>query len=171
MNLSNTARKNRTIGEIVNLMSIDVQRFQDMCSFVMLFWSAPLQVQLHRRKRVTDSPGSPIHLFPLASSGSRSSCWTRYSRCYTSIQCLDLGEDEKHAGETAFHVIWKRTVLQVVQMKYKDERLKMMSEILNGMKVLKLYSWEKSMQDQVDDKCSIWGDRVRLRFWRFVRRR
>ena len=35
------------------------------------------------------------------------------------------------------------------QMKYKDERIKMMSEILNGMKVLKLYSWEKSMEKMV----------------------
>ena len=28
-------------------------------------------------------------------------------------------------------------------MKAKDERIKIMNEILNGMKVLKLYAWEK----------------------------
>ncbi|KIH68441.1 hypothetical protein ANCDUO_01226 [Ancylostoma duodenale] len=80
MNLSNNARKNRTTGEIVNLMSVDIQRLQDMTTFVMLFWSAPLQV---------------------------------------------------------------------TQMKHKDERMKLMSEILNGIKVLKLYAWEKSMQSTV----------------------
>ncbi|KAK6061915.1 ABC transporter transmembrane region, partial [Cooperia oncophora] len=80
MNLSNNARKNRTTGEIVNLMSVDIQRLQDMTTFVMLFWSAPLQVK---------------------------------------------------------------------QMKYKDERLKMMSEVLNGIKVLKLYAWEKSMENAI----------------------
>lgn len=34
-------------------------------------------------------------------------------------------------------------------MKHKDERLKLMSEILNGIKVLKFYAWEKSMQKMV----------------------
>lgn len=47
--LSNTARKSRTVGEIVNLMSVDVQRFQDIASFIMLFWSAPFQVSLSKK--------------------------------------------------------------------------------------------------------------------------
>lgn len=34
------------MGEIVNLMSIDIQRFQDVTTFVMQFWSSPLQVLL-----------------------------------------------------------------------------------------------------------------------------
>lgn len=29
-------------------------------------------------------------------------------------------------------------------MKFKDSRLKLMNEILNGIKVLKLYAWESS---------------------------
>lgn len=36
--------------------------------------------------------------------------------------------------------------LQIVQMKVKDERVKSMNEILNGMKVLKLYAWEPSFE-------------------------
>jgi hypothetical protein len=31
-------------------------------------------------------------------------------------------------------------------MKYKDERLKLINDILNGCKILKLYGWESSMQ-------------------------
>ena len=31
----------------------------------------------------------------------------------------------------------------------KDKRVKLMNEILNGMKVLKLYAWEDSFRDQV----------------------
>jgi hypothetical protein len=34
-------------------------------------------------------------------------------------------------------------------MRFKDERIKMMNEILNGMKVLKLYAWEPSMERMV----------------------
>ena len=41
--------------------------------------------------------------------------------------------------------------LQVKQMKNKDERVKLMNEILNGIKVLKLYAWEPSFQKFVTD--------------------
>jgi hypothetical protein len=44
LRLSNASRKDRTVGEIVNLMSVDVQRFQDITNFAMLFISAPFQV-------------------------------------------------------------------------------------------------------------------------------
>ncbi|KAI6177791.1 Multidrug resistance-associated protein 1 isoform X1 [Aphelenchoides bicaudatus] len=33
-----------------------------------------------------------------------------------------------------------------VQMKHKDERLKLINDLLNGIKILKLYGWESSMQ-------------------------
>ncbi|KAL3254641.1 hypothetical protein MRX96_054165 [Rhipicephalus microplus] len=36
-------------------------------------------------------------------------------------------------------------------MKHKDRRLKLMNEILGGIKVLKLYAWEKSFQQRVQD--------------------
>jgi len=32
-------------------------------------------------------------------------------------------------------------------MKEKDKRIKLMSEVLNGIKVLKLYAWEQSYSD------------------------
>ena len=32
--------------------------------------------------------------------------------------------------------------IQTEQMKLKDQRIKMMNELLNGIKVLKLYAWE-----------------------------
>lgn len=43
----------------------------------------------------------------------------------------------------------KIKTLQIRQMKNKDERVKLMNEILGGIKVLKLYAWEPSFEDQV----------------------
>ena len=36
-------------------------------------------------------------------------------------------------------------------MKHKDSRIKTINEILQGMKIIKLYGWEPSFQDQVAD--------------------
>ena len=40
---------------------------------------------------------------------------------------------------------------QVSQMRDKDRRCKLMDEILNGIKVLKLYAWERSFEAKVND--------------------
>lgn len=44
--VSNDSRKESTAGEIVNLMSADAQRFNDVTNFIHLLWSSPLQIVL-----------------------------------------------------------------------------------------------------------------------------
>lgn len=44
--ISNDARKESTVGETVNLMSADAQRFNDVTNFIHLLWSCPLQIIL-----------------------------------------------------------------------------------------------------------------------------
>ena len=39
--------------------------------------------------------------------------------------------------------------LQTKQMEYKDERVKIINEILNGIKVIKLYAWELSFMNRI----------------------
>lgn len=46
MMLSNSARKESTVGEIVNLMAVDAQRFMDLTAYINMIWSAPLQICL-----------------------------------------------------------------------------------------------------------------------------
>ncbi|KAF8354986.1 mrp-1 [Pristionchus pacificus] len=123
LNLSNTARKNRSTGEIVNLMANDVQRLQDITTFIMLFWSAPLQVTL-----------SIYFLWRLLG-------WPIIAGLLILIATLPFN--------AWISLIMRRQ--QVQQMKFKDERLKLMSEVLNGMKVLKLYAWEESMAKKILD--------------------
>lgn len=43
----------------------------------------------------------------------------------------------------------KYFALEMRKMKYKDERAKLMNEILSGIKILKLYAWEPSFEQQV----------------------
>ena len=42
-------------------------------------------------------------------------------------------------------------VYQQAQMKNKDQRSRLMDEILNGIKVLKLYAWERPFKNGVMD--------------------
>lgn len=44
--LSSVARRNTSVGEVVNLMSVDAQKLQDCPQFIHLFWSFPLLVGL-----------------------------------------------------------------------------------------------------------------------------
>uniref|UniRef100_A0A4W5R8N7 ABC-type glutathione-S-conjugate transporter n=1 Tax=Hucho hucho TaxID=62062 RepID=A0A4W5R8N7_9TELE len=44
--ITNAAKRTSTVGEIVNLMSVDAQRFMDLTTFLNMLWSAPLQIIL-----------------------------------------------------------------------------------------------------------------------------
>lgn len=44
--ITNSVKRASTVGEIVNLMSVDAQRFMDLAPFLNLLWSAPLQIIL-----------------------------------------------------------------------------------------------------------------------------
>ncbi|XP_011601661.2 ATP-binding cassette sub-family C member 2 [Takifugu rubripes] len=120
--VSNDARKESTVGETVNLMSADAQRFNDVVNFIHLLWSCPLQIIL-----------SIVFLW------------------------LELGPSVL-AGLVVMVLMvpingliaTKARNFQVENMKFKDSRLKIMNEILNGMKILKLYAWEPSFQAQVE---------------------
>ncbi|XP_068597286.1 ATP-binding cassette sub-family C member 2 [Brachionichthys hirsutus] len=122
MVLSNEARKESTVGETVNLMSADAQRFNDITNFIHLLWSCPLQILL-----------SIVFLW------------------------LELGPSVL-AGLAVMVVMVpinaliasKARKIQIENMKFKDERLKVMNEILNGIKILKLYAWEPSFQTHVE---------------------
>jgi hypothetical protein len=44
--MSNKARQQRTVGEIVNLMAVDTQRLQDLVSYMFAIYTAPVQIAM-----------------------------------------------------------------------------------------------------------------------------
>ena len=44
--MSNSARQSSTVGEIVNLMSVDAQRFQELTTYLNMMWSGPFQMSV-----------------------------------------------------------------------------------------------------------------------------
>ncbi|XP_023935367.1 multidrug resistance-associated protein 1 isoform X2 [Bicyclus anynana] len=119
--ISNAARKESTVGEIVNLMSVDAQRFVELTAYLNMIWSAPLQIAL--ALYFLWGILGPSVLAGLA----------------VMIVLIPVN------GLIANRV----KTLQIRQMKYKDERVKLMNEVLNGIKVLKMYAWEPSFEEQI----------------------
>uniref|UniRef100_A0A8B9ZUJ8 Multidrug resistance-associated protein 1 n=1 Tax=Anas zonorhyncha TaxID=75864 RepID=A0A8B9ZUJ8_9AVES len=119
--ITNSARKTSTVGEIVNLMSVDAQRFMDLATYINMIWSAPLQVilALYLLWR---------NLGPSVLAG-------------VAVMILLVPINAVMAMKTKTY--------QKAQMKSKDNRIKLMNEILNGIKVLKLYAWELAFREKV----------------------
>ncbi|XP_037399860.1 canalicular multispecific organic anion transporter 2 isoform X3 [Pygocentrus nattereri] len=119
--ITNEAKRSSTVGEVVNLMSVDAQRFMDLTTFLNMLWSSPLQIILA--------------LFFL---------WQTLGPSVLAGVAVMILLIPLNAV-----IAMKTRTYQVEQMQYKDARIKLMNEILNGMKVLKLYAWEVSFKEKV----------------------
>lgn len=119
--ISNTAKKESTVGEIVNLMAVDAQRFMDLTTYLNMLWSGPLQIGL-----------ALYFLWQILGPSVLAGL---------AVMLLMIPINGWIANRIK--------ILQVNQMKYKDERVKLMNEVLSGIKVLKLYAWEPSFEKQV----------------------
>jgi ABC-type multidrug transport system fused ATPase/permease subunit len=116
MKLSPNGRKVFTTGEIVNIMSVDTQRVMEYVQIANLLWICPLQIAVS------------IYLL-----------WQQlqYGSLAGLIVMLLLLPINGFIG-----ALMRGQQIRLLQQ--RDQRTKLMSEILNGIKVLKLYAWETS---------------------------
>uniref|UniRef100_A0A8D0HCQ5 Canalicular multispecific organic anion transporter 1 n=1 Tax=Sphenodon punctatus TaxID=8508 RepID=A0A8D0HCQ5_SPHPU len=121
LTVSNAARKESTVGETVNLMSADAQRFMELANFIHQLWSAPLQIVL-----------SIMFLW-----------WELGPSVLAGIGVMVLLIPINAVLAT------KARAIQMKNMKNKDERMKIMNEILSGIKILKFFAWEPSFEQRV----------------------
>ncbi|XP_040848249.1 ATP-binding cassette sub-family C member 2 [Ochotona curzoniae] len=121
LTISNLARRQYTVGETVTLMSVDAQKLMDVTSFIHLLWSTVLQI-------VLSIYFLWLELGPSILAG-------------VGIMILFIPVNAVLAT--------KNRKLQFKNMKFKDKRLRIMNEILNGIKILKYFAWEPSFKEQV----------------------
>ncbi|KAJ7623378.1 P-loop containing nucleoside triphosphate hydrolase protein [Roridomyces roridus] len=108
--------KGRSSGDIMNLMSVDAVRMQDLCTFGIIAFSGPLQICL-----------AFISLYNLLG-------WASFVGVGIMVLSIPL--------TTFIARIQKR--MQEEQMKNRDERTRLMSELLSNIKSIKLYAWESA---------------------------
>ncbi|KAK3818860.1 MAG: ATP-binding cassette transporter 1 [Benniella sp.] len=121
LRLSNSARQQSTVGEIVNHMSVDAQRIQDLVNYLHLIWSSIYQM-------------SVIVYLLYWTVG-----WAAFAGVGVMILMMPLNA-------------WLYLLYQKYEKKYmehKDSRIKLMNELLNGIRVIKLYAWENTFLRQI----------------------
>uniref|UniRef100_A0AC35UEU9 Multidrug resistance-associated protein 1 n=1 Tax=Rhabditophanes sp. KR3021 TaxID=114890 RepID=A0AC35UEU9_9BILA len=122
LKLSTVARKNKTVGEIVNLMAIDVEKYQSASWNILQIFSSPFQIVVCLIYLIkTLGPAALVGALVLVAFVPLNFYSTAFVRKY-----------------------------QVAQMKCKDERVKLCNEMLNGIKVIKLYAWELPISQMID---------------------
>jgi len=121
LRLSTASRQRTTVGEIVNLMSTDANRIKSLLIYLHGIWSCPLQI---------------------------------FFSLYFLYQLLGVAA---FAGASVLVLmIPANALLARVQSKFqsqfmsaKDNRVRLMSETLQGMRVLKFFSWEESFRERI----------------------
>lgn len=118
LRISSSVKKNTTVGEIVNLMAVDANRFFDLMLNLHIIWSGFLIIGV-----VT------YLLFGYIE-------YSVFAGLFVTLLTIPF----------SIWIATKLKGLQIKQMIFKDDRVKSMNEILGGMKVLKLYAWEPSFE-------------------------
>ena len=122
MRLSNEGRAAKSTGDIVNYMAVDTQRLQDLTQYGQMLWSAPFQIIL----------------------------------CMASL--YQLVGISMLAGVVAMIIMIPvngfvariMKTLQKEQMANKDSRTRLMTEILNNMKSIKLFAWGQAFMNKLN---------------------
>jgi ABC-type multidrug transport system fused ATPase/permease subunit len=121
LKLSPAGRQNNTMGEIVNYMQLDTSRMESVIGTLHVCWDGPLQVL-----------------------------------GYTALLLKFLGPSVL-AGIAAmlviipFNAIYlkKLSALRAINLKYTDSRVKLTNEILQGVRAIKSYNWEKPFVEKL----------------------
>ncbi|CAA7411053.1 unnamed protein product [Spirodela intermedia] len=112
--LSSLSQQNHTSGEIINYMSVDVERITDFIWYLNIIWMLPVQISLATYiLHINLGLGS---LVALAATGMVMAC--------------------------NFPVIKLVKGFQSRIMEAKDHRMRATSEVLRNMKTLKLHAWD-----------------------------
>jgi len=122
LRLSNKALSQTTTGHIVNLVSVDAQKLDFAAMFLHYLWLSPIIII--------------ITAFLL---------WREIgASCLSGVGLLLLLAPLQMAMGRLL-MKFRRAVV-----KFTDQRVKVMNEVITGMRVLKLYTWEESFTEMVD---------------------
>ncbi|KAG0044536.1 hypothetical protein BGZ83_010245, partial [Gryganskiella cystojenkinii] len=121
LKLSNTAKNTSSSGDIQNHMSVDAERWPQATTFVPMVFSVPLEIAI--------------------------AIWMLYQKIGWSV-FVGLGSV---VAMLPFHAVMAKVFgkVKAAKLAAMDGRLKLVNEVLAGMKVVKLYNWEESFKGKM----------------------
>lgn len=122
LRLSAEAREDKANGDVLNLMSVDVIRIQRFFENAQILVGSPIQLI-----------GVLISLYVLLGNAT-------IGGLVSIVIMVPINSYMTRLYKKLFKT----------QMQYKDKRIKTVTEILNSMKSIKLYAWEKPMLDRLN---------------------
>lgn len=137
LTLSPSARASESLGEIVNLMQLDSQRIGDSIQIIQVLWSAPVQILV--------SIGLLYNYIGV-------SAIIGFLFTVVSVPAQGL-------------LITKQIRLRVRTLIITDKRVKLMNEILQGIKAVKFYAWEKPFSKMVMEHRQEEVKKLRANIW------
>ena len=121
LRLSAASRALYNQGEIMNLMEVDSQKFQDITSYLQTIWSGPFQIV-----------GSVILLWLQLQ-------WATIGGIVVILLMIPFSR----------LISTKLASIQQELMKVKDKRINTTTEALEGVKLIKLQAWERSFLERI----------------------
>ncbi|KAE8625965.1 hypothetical protein XENTR_v10006453 [Xenopus tropicalis] len=123
LRLSNTAMGKTTTGQIVNLLSNDVNKFDQVTIFLHFLWAGPLQaIAVTVLLWMEIGPSCLAGMAVLIILMPLQLCLGKF---FTSLR-----------GKTAA---------------FTDTRIRTMNEVISGMRIIKMYAWEQSFTELVNN--------------------
>ncbi|PVD27626.1 hypothetical protein C0Q70_12792 [Pomacea canaliculata] len=122
LTMNSAARRQAASGEITNLMSVDCQRIQE-AMFLFFAWTTPLQA-------IIVVGVLYVYIGPSVFAGI--------------IVLLLLVPLNSYISS------WQKK-LNISNLEFKDKRLRLTNDMLNGMRVVKMYAWEPSFKKLITD--------------------
>uniref|UniRef100_A0A8D1I660 Multidrug resistance-associated protein 4 n=1 Tax=Sus scrofa TaxID=9823 RepID=A0A8D1I660_PIG len=119
--LSNSATRETGTGQIVNLLSNDVNRFDQVTMFLHFLWVGPLQAVV-----VTTLLWMEVGI-----------------SCFAGMVVLILLLLLQSCIGKLFSSLRSETAA------YTDDRIRTVSEVITGIRTVKMYTWEKSIMDLI----------------------
>jgi ATP-binding cassette subfamily C (CFTR/MRP) protein 1 len=122
LRLSNSARQRKTVGQIVNIMSADADKlYQNFFSFNSS-WSAPLQL------------GVALYLLY---QQVKDATWVGLASLLFSFVVLAV-------------IFVRIAILERLRLKFSDVRVKLMNEMVQGIKIIKFMGWEGPILEEIE---------------------
>lgn len=121
--ITSKSKQSYTTGEIVNYMSIDANTFNFLVPDIHFLWTSPIQI------------GISLYLLYLQVG------YAMFAGLAALLLMIPLNT-----------ILAKRMIyLQNIVMENKDKRIKVLNEILQGIRIIKFFTWEKSYSKKVNE--------------------